>query len=80
MPIDLKYGNMPYIIDQMRMAKKKSGYSDAALVADLNSFSSRNWDEAFITRLLAGTLQPNTDAVDVFEKYLLARFYQYNSS
>ena len=74
------YQNMPYIIDQMRLAKRKSGYSDATLVADLNSFSSRDWGATYITRLLAGTLQPNTDAIDVFEKYLLAKFYQYCGS
>ena len=80
MPVDPKYGNMPHIIDQMRMAKKNSGYSDATLIEDLNSFSSRNWGATYITRLLAGTMQPSLDAIDVFEKYLLARFFQYNSS
>jgi len=74
------YQNMPYIIDMMRLAKRKSGYSDAALVADLNSFSGRGWGANFITQLLAGKLQPNPDSIDVFEKYLLARFYQYCSS
>lgn len=80
MPVDPKYGNMPHIIDQMRMAKKKSGYSDATLVADLNSFSGRNWGETYITRLLAGTMRPSLDAISVFEQYLTARFFQYNSS
>jgi len=80
MPVDLKYGNMPYIIDQMRMAKKKSGYSSATLAADINSFSSRDWDGNYLDDLLAGRRSPSNDASDVFEKYLLARFFQYNSA
>jgi len=80
MPVTVTYQKMPYIIDQMRMAKRKSGYSDATLVADLNSFSSRGWAANYITALLAGTLRPSTDFIDVFTKYLLARFFQYNSS
>ena len=80
MPVDPKYGNMPHIIDQMRMAKKNSGYSDATLVENLNSFSSRNWGEGYLATLLAGRTPPTNDAADVFEKWLLARFFQYNSS
>jgi len=74
------YQNMPYIIDQMRLAKRKSGYSDAALVANLNSFSGRGWGANYITELLAGKLRPDDEFIDVFGKYLAARFYQYNSS
>ena len=75
-----EYQTMPSIIDQMRLAKKSSGYSDATLVADLNSFSGRTWSAVYLTRLFAGTLEPNADAIDVFTNYLLKRFYQYNSS
>ena len=74
------YQNMPNIIEQIRQAKEKSGYSDATLVADMNSFSSRGWAANFITGLLGAKLKPDADAIDVLEKYLLARFYQYNSS
>ena len=75
-----EYETMPYIIDMMRLAKRKSVYSDATLTANLNAFSGRNWAPTFITRLLAGTLKPNDDAIDVFKNWLLKRFYQYNSS
>ena len=34
-----EYQSMPNIIDMMRLAKKKSGYSTAQQVADLNTFA-----------------------------------------
>ena len=80
MPVDPKYQSMPYIIDQMRMAKKKSGYSDSTMVADLNSFSGIGWSAGYLTSLLAGRVQPTEQAADVFEKYLLARFFVSNSA
>ncbi|MCK4783327.1 MAG: hypothetical protein KAV87_06215 [Desulfobacteraceae bacterium] len=75
-----EYQSMPSIIDQMRLAKKKSAYSDATLTADLNSFSGRNWGSNFITKVLGGTLEPNAEAINVFTNYLLKRFYDYCSS
>jgi len=75
-----EYQTMPHIIDMMRMAKKKSVYSDATLVANINSFSGRGWAANYITLLFAGTIQPTADTIDVFTKYLLKRFYDYCSS
>ena len=80
MPVDPKYQSMPYIIDQMRMAKKKSGYSDSTLVTDINDFSGIGWSARYITELLEGRMAPTDQAADVFEKYLLARFFQYNAA
>ena len=78
MAFDVK--KIPHIVDQIRSHKRKQSYSDAQLVADLNSFAHRGWGESYITRLLAGTLQPGADTIDVFEKYLLVKFYHYNYS
>ena len=75
-----EYQSMPSIIDMIRLAKKKSAYSDATLTANLNAFSGRSWGSTFITRVLAGTLEPSADAIDVFTNYLLKRFYDYCSS
>lgn len=75
-----EYQSMPSTIDMMRLAKKKSAYSNATLTTDLNTFSGRNWGTTFIAQVLAGTLTPNAEALNVFEKYLLKRFYDYCSS
>jgi len=75
-----EYQSMPSIIDMIRLAKKKSGYSDATLTANINAFSGRNWGMNFITGVLGGTLTPNAEALNVFEKYLLKRFYDYCSN
>ena len=75
-----EYQTMTYIIDMMRMAKRKSGYSDATLVADMNSFSGRGWSAGTLTALLAGRTKPTDEVADVITQYLLKRFYQYNYS
>ena len=77
MAFDMK--EVPGIVDQIRSHKSKQSYSDAQLVSDLNDFVHRGWGETYITRLLAGTLQPNADTVDVFTKYLLVKFYHSNA-
>ena len=72
---------MPHIIfAQLAQHKSKGGYSNATLVADINSFATRNWDEGYLDDLFAGRIVASTDAVDVFTKYLLVKFYHYNSS
>ena len=75
-----EYQSMPSIIDMLRLAKKKSGYSDATLTTNLNTFSGRNWGTNFITGVLGGTLTPNAEALNVFTNWLLKRFYDYCSS
>jgi len=71
---------MPDIMDQMRLHQKKIGYTDAQLVTQLNSFATRNWGENFIASLLAGKMNPTNEVAEVFEKYLLVKYYGYNSS
>jgi len=77
MAFDIKL--IPSVVDQIRSLKANLSYSDAQLVSDLNDFAHRGWGENYITRLLAGTLQPNADTVDVFTKYLLVKFYHSNA-
>ena len=77
MSFDIKL--IPSVVDQIRSLKSNLSYSDAQLVADLNSFSGRGWGESYITRILAGTLQPTDDTIDVFTKYLLVKFYHQNA-
>jgi len=74
------YKEMPHIIEQIRQAKVKSGYSDATMITAINDFSGRGWAANFLTGLLGAKLKPDADAIDVLEKYLLASFYTYNSS
>ena len=75
-----EYQTMPSIMAQMAQAKKKSGYSTATQVADLNSFAGRDMDAGYLDALYQGRNQPSADDIDVFTNYLLKRFYVYCSS
>lgn len=75
-----EYQSMPSIIHQMRQARKKSAYSIATQVADLNSFAGRSMGAGYLEALYQGRNQPSADDIDVFTNYLLKRFYDYCSS
>ena len=75
-----EYQSMPSIMAQMAQAKKKSTYSTATQVADLNSFAGRSMSAGYLDALYQGRNQPSTDDIDVFTNYLLKRFYVYCSS
>ena len=75
-----EYQTMPSIMAQMAQAKKKSTYSTAQQVADLNSFAGRSMSAGYLDALYQGRNQPSADDIDVFTNYLLKRFYIYCSS
>lgn len=69
---------MPYIIDQIRLHKKKEGYSNAQLTAQINTFANTGWGENYLHDLLAGKMPLSHNADDTFQKYLALKFYEYN--
>lgn len=69
-----------YIVSQIAQHKAKAGYSDAELAAAINAFANRGWGENYIHDLLAGKIPLSQSVDDVFRKYLLMKFYEYNSS
>ena len=75
-----EYQNMPTILLQMRQAKKKSAYSTATQVADLNAFAGRSMSAGYLDALYQGRNEPSDEDIDVFTNYLLKRFYDYCSS
>ncbi len=69
---------MPYILEQLRLHKKKAGFNDAQLAAQINTFAHTGWGENYIHDLLAGKMPLSHSADDTFQKYLALKFYDYN--
>lgn len=70
--------NLPHIVDQIRMYKKKAVLDDAALTAELNTFANCGWGANFITATLAGRMKPTNEQATIFARFLTLKFYEYN--
>lgn len=76
--------NFPTIADTVQMLamrKKKQGWTNAQVATSLNAFGwNGQWTEARVDALFEGRAKATDNETGFFKLYLLAAFYDYNST